>query len=349
MNTLAKLNKGLSEIPTLTAWYIGDISQALGKQDLYTKQTPERLKKLRESAIIESAVSSNRMEGVHVEQKRIAKVLFGKSKLHDRNEEEVRGYQQALNWIHNDHKNIKINNSTVKKIHKIIRGEIWDAGKYKVKDSDIIEIQENGNSFVRFKTVTAKQTSASMNELISLWKEKKNHPYINPLIWLASFNLDFLCIHPFRDGNGRVSRLLLLLQLYHLGFEVGKYISLERVIEENKERYYETLYESSQNWHKGKHEQWIYINFVLYILKEAYKEFEERVKISSSPKGSKSEHIRKTIGTISKSKKPFRIRELQEKCPGVSIDLIRRTLKKMKDENLIECLGKGQNATWKMK
>ena len=113
---------------------------------------------------------------------------------------------------------------------------------------------------------------------------------------MAAFNLDFLCIHPFRDGNGRVSRLLLLLQCYHLGYEVGRYISLERLIEENKERYYETLEQSSVGWHEGKHDPWPYINYLFFIIKSAYKEFENRLGQIKSPRGAKTQMIEGAIG-----------------------------------------------------
>jgi hypothetical protein len=160
---------------------------------------------------------------------------------------------------------------------------------------------------------------------------------------LAAFNLDFLCIHPFRDGNGRVSRLLLLLQCYHLGYEVGRYISLERLIEQNKERYYETLEQSSEGWHEGQHDPWHYVNFVLYTLKTAYSEFEERVGQIASPKGAKTELV---ISVIGRHPGPFRISDIQKECPGVSVDLIRLVLKNLRSLGKVKCLGRGQNAEW---
>lgn len=153
------------------------------------------------------------------------------------------------------------------------RGDIWDAGKYKEKPVDIVEILPSGEQYIRFKSVSPEETPAmvkqSMDTMDSLLKDCRIHP----LILLGALNLDFLCIHPFRDGNGRVSRLFLLQTCYHLGFEVGRYISLERIIEQNKERYYETLKISSQDWHEGKHDPWPYIGYLLFILKQAYKEF----------------------------------------------------------------------------
>ena len=330
-------------IPAATSWYLADLGEARGRQDLFTKQSPQKLKGLRENAIIESAVSSNRIEGVSVDQARVRTILFGKLPLCDRNEEEVRGYRDALKLIHEQGNKLAISARTILNLHRMCRGEIWDAGKYKEKDGDIIERYPNGRERVRFKTVTAVKTPAFMKELVEKWEQCLLEKWVHPAIALAAFNLDFLCIHPFRDGNGRVSRLMLLLQSYHLGYEVGRYISLERLIEQNKERYYETLEQSSRGWHKGKHDPWLYINFVLYTLKTAYKEFEERVGQIASPRGAKTELI---INMIGRQRDPFRISDIQKECPGVSLDLIRSVLKKLRLSRRVKCLGRGQNAEW---
>lgn len=166
------------------------------------------------------------------------------------------------------------------------------------------------------------------------------------MVALAAFNLDFLCVHPFRDGNGRVSRLLLLLQCYHLGFEVGRYISLERLIEENKDRYYETLETSSQGWHEGKHDPWPYIHFVLYILKTAYKEFERRVGEVAVPRGAKTDRVHDAVNAFPGE---FTITDLERACPGISRDMVRRVLRDMKKADQVECLGRGPGAGWRKK
>lgn len=330
-------------IPATTSWYLADLGEARGKQDLFTKQFPQKLKVLRENAMIESAVSSNRIEGVTVDQARIKTVVFGKSILRDRDEEEVRGYRDALNLIHEQGRGLPLTEETLLNLHRLCRGNIRDAGKYKEKDSDIIERYPNGRERVRFKTVPAAKTPAFIRELIRRWEQCLEERWVQPLIALAAFNLDFLCIHPFRDGNGRVSRLLLLLQCYHLGYEVGRYISLERLIEQNKERYYETLEQSSQGWHEGKHDPWPYTNFILYTLKTAYREFEERAGEIASPKGAKTELL---ITAIGRQLGPFRISDVQKECPGVSLDLIRSVLKRLRSSGKVKCLGKGQNAQW---
>jgi Fic family protein len=160
---------------------------------------------------------------------------------------------------------------------------------------------------------------------------------------LTAFNLDFLCIHPFRDGNGRVSRLLLLLGCYHLGYEVGRYISLERLIEDNKERYYETLEKSSRHWHQGKHDPWPYINYLLFIIKTAYREFEERAESLKEPRGAKTEMVLKAIDSFYDS---FTISELKRECPNVSVDMIRKVLKDLNKQGKIRSGGRGQSARW---
>jgi Fic family protein len=345
MMTLRQFAEKNIDIPSITAWYLADLSEARGRQELYTKQSPQRLKALREHALIESAVSSNRIEGVVVEPSRINTILFGKSHqlLRDRDEEEVRGYRDALKLIHEQGAKLPVSENTVKRLHLLSRAKIGDAGKYKSKDSDIVEKYPDGRVRVRFKTVSTKQTPQYMNELIELWHDCLNEQWIHPVLAMAAVNLDFLCVHPFRDGNGRVSRLLLLLMNYHLGFEVGRYISLERLIEQNKERYYETLEQSSQGWHEGKHDPWTYINFLLYTLKTAYREFEERVGDISSPKGAKTETI---INSLKKKSGLFSVADIQRECPGVSLDLVRRVLKDLRANGQVECLGRGRNAQW---
>jgi Fic family protein len=346
MMTLRQFAKRPEAVPASTAWYLADLGEARGKQELFTRQTPQRLRILREHALIESAVSSNRIEGVEVEPSRIGTIIFGRPLLRDRNEEEVRGYRDALKLIHEQAVQLPVSEETVLRLHRMIRGEIWDAGSYKDKDGDIIEKYPDGRERVRFRPVSAAKTPVAMRELIGLWEAASRERWVHPLVALAAFNLDFLCIHPFRDGNGRVSRLLLQLQCYHLGYEVGRYISLERLIEQNKERYYETLEQSSTGWHDGRHDPWPFVNYLLFILKTAYREFEERVGQIASPRGAKTELV---VAAIERASGPFRVADLQRSCPGVGLDLIRSVLKKLRAAGKVECLGRGQNAQWRRK
>lgn len=344
MKTLELFSKKTIQIPLQTIWYLTDISYMQGLQELYKKQIPQKLKVLREHALIESAVSSNRIEGVEVDKSRIGTLIFGKPSFQDRNEEEVQGYRDALNLIHNQNTKLSISEKTILQLHRLCRGDIWDAGKYKEKDIDIIQKYADGRQRIRFKTVSSMETPMMMKETIALWQKGVKEKWIQQLILLGALNLDFLCIHPFRDGNGRVSRLLLLLNCYHTGIEVGRYISIERLIEVHKERYYETLEESSFQWHKGKHNPWPYINFILFVINSAYKEFKERVESIKESRGTKTEIV---YSAIKQQKLPFTIADIRKQCPGVSIDMIRHILKQLRASGKVKCLGRGKFAQWK--
>ena len=351
MHTLRLFMSAKCQIPTTTAWYLSDLGEFRGKQELYTRQSPQRLNSLREHALIESAVSSNRIEGVAVEPSRVIDLLASPRPLfRDRDEEEVRGYRDALAWIHQDIARILFTEDTIKLLHATARGQIWDAGKYKDRDGDIIERYADGAERVRFRTVRAVDTPHAMSGLIADWHTCLDERWAPALVVLAGFNLDFLCIHPFRDGNGRISRLLWLLQTYQLGYEVGRYISLERLVEQNKERYYETLEQSSRGWHEGEHDPWPYINYVLSILKSAYQEFADRMGEIKAPRGAKREQVLAGVARLtSQPGKVFTISELEQSSPGVSRDMVRRVLREQQSAGAVECLGRGPAAIWRKK
>jgi Fic/DOC family len=345
MMTLRQFVDKPPAIPAATSWYLADVAQALGKQELFTRQAPQKLKALREHALIESAVSSNRIEGVEVDPKRVGTIVFGKALPRDRDEEEVRGYRKALDLIHTQSTTLPISEETIRQLHSLSRGGLGDAGHYKQTESDIIEVHPGGRREIHFRTVPAANTPGFMAELIELWHEIQNQRIVHPLIALGAFNLDFLCVHPFRDGNGRVSRLLFLLQCYQAGLQVGRYISLERGIEQNKERYYETLKLSSHGWHQGKHNPWPYVNFLLYTLIDAYKELERRVGETASPKGAKTEIV---LQAVRSQRDEFRLADIERACPGVGRDWIRVLLADLKRKGELTSRGRGPAARWRV-
>ncbi|MDX9996313.1 MAG: Fic family protein [Rhodocyclaceae bacterium] len=346
-STLRLFAAGRYRLEAGTAWYLNDLGEFRGKQELYTQQSPQRLKALRESAIIESAVSSNRIEGVNIDPSRVRDVLASPRPLfRDRDEEEVRGYRDALALIYRSPRALPISNETIQHLHGMIRGQIWDAGRYKDKDGDIIERFPDGSERIRFRTVPAARTISAMGGLIADWQRCLDERWVPPLIGLAAFNLDFLCIHPFRDGNGRVSRLLWLLQSCQLGYEVGRYVSLERLVEENKDRYYATLAESSLRWHQGKHDPWPYANFVLSIMKMAYRDFVERVGEVKAPRGEKRGRVLAGIRDLLARPQGFKLKELEQACPGVSRDMVRHVLREQQETGEITCTGRGPGAVW---
>ena len=333
----------MKNVPLITTWELAELAEMKGRQELYTKQSPQRLKRMREFSMIESAISSNRIEGIAIDEKRVGTVLFGTTNLHDRNEEEVRGYRNALDLIHSQADKLGLSLDTICRLHALSRPGIWDSGKFKEKSGDIIEKYADGSSRIRFKTVEPEKVADFLTAAINGYQEQIRNNWISPLIALAAFNLDFLCIHPFRDGNGRVSRLLLLLMLYQLGYEAGRYISLEKMIESTKEQYYETLELASRDWHTGKHDAWPYINYLLFVFKNVYKEFEERFAHTAAPRGAKTEQIIRTINGFSSD---FTLRQLEQQCPGISRDKIRLVLKQRAQAGFIFCTGRGAGSRW---
>ena len=332
------------DLPMGAVWLIASISEYKGKQDLYTRQSPQILKTLLEIALIESAESSNRIEGVIVDKDRLKPLVIGHSKPRDRSEEEVAGYRKALDFIHKKHSSLRITEETIKELHRLCRGESWDAGKWKQKDNNIIRKHANGRIEVIFKPVSAKETPDMMKQLCLAYENSITQLKYPDLYAVACLILDFLCIHPFRDGNGRVSRLLTLLALYQHGFQVGKYISLERIIEQSKETYYESLNKSSQDWSKSKHDSFPWSNYFLGTVLGAYKEFEERAGNLKPARGVKTEIIETAVN---KQFGKFSISDIERACPNVSRPMIRVVLEDLRAKGKIEVLGTGRSAHWR--
>lgn len=332
------------ELPLSAVWLMNSISEYKGKQDLYAKQSPQVLKTLLETALIESTESSNRIEGVTVDKKRLIPLVIQHSKPRDRSEEEVAGYRNALELIHKKYSSITITPDIIKELHRLCREESWDAGKWKEKDNDIIKKFPDGRVEVIYNPVSAEQTPEMMNQLCLVYENSISQLNYPPLYAIACLILDFLCVHPFRDGNGRVSRLLTLLALYQHGFQVGKYISMERIIEQSKETYYEVLNKSSQNWHESKHDIFPWFHYFLGTILRAYKEFEERAENIKPAKGVKTGIV---ITAIKKQLGEFTISDIEKECPNVSRVMIKNVFQQLQKRKEIISLGKGQSAKWK--
>jgi len=343
MKSFIKKGKEL-KIPAGAVMLMNDISEFKGKQDLYAKQSPQVLKALIERALIESAESSNRIEGVTVERSRLKPIVLQQIKPRDRSEEEVAGYRKALDYIHKNYASIEITPDVIKELHSLAQAGAWDAGKYKKKDNDIIKKYPDGTSEVIFKPVSAKDTPEAINNLSRAFGHSVDQLKYPPLYAIACLILDFLSIHPFRDGNGRVARLLILLSLYKYGFNVGKYISLERITEESKETYYETLNKSSAGWHEAKHDVEPWLFYFLGIVLSAYRELERRAGNVKPARGAKTGIVTETIKDQHGN---FKISDIERACPSVSRHMIRAVLRKLQKDKVIKSLGKGQSAEWK--
>ena len=342
MKSFSEVLSRLDSIPVNVTWMLQSIAEKRGHQELYTRQSPERLRKLREYAMIESAVASNRIEGINVDAQRVGTIVFGNGIMRDRDEEEVRGYRKALDLIHESGASLDLSAEVVRKLHALTRPSIWDSGEFRTNECEIIQTYADGSSRVRFKAVAPDCVVEMLNGAIKAYESTIEDGRIPSLVALAAFNLDFLCIHPFRDGNGRVSRLLLLLMLYKLGYEAGRYVSLERLIELSKERYYESLERSSALWHEGRHNIWPYVNYLLFTFDELYDEFELRFSSLAAPRGEKTATVESVLNAM---ERPFTIREIEFKCPGVSRETIKSVLKRNPD--CFECTGRGAGARWR--
>jgi Fic family protein len=338
--------KGLGEftLPLSTVWLMNDIAEAKGRQELYTKQAPQILKALRELAIVESVESSNRIEGVTVAPDRLRPLVLGNARPRDRSEEEIQGYRYALDAIHRAAGEFPVSPEILCDMHRTIQEGAGDAGQWKKVDNDIIELRPRQAPRIRFRTLAAKKVPKAMEETCLLYRHALDQQHVPALLAVAALVLDFLCIHPFRDGNGRVSRLLTVLALYHHGYEVGRYVSLERLIEESKEDYYAVLEASSAGWHEGRHDLLPWLNYFLAIVRRAYVQFEERAGQIKSPRGAKTTLIESAIDGLMGE---FSLSDVERICPAVSRDMVRRVLQQMQRDGTIECLGKGRSAKWR--
>jgi Fic family protein len=336
---LAKLRFNAQQLATLRS-----LGEYRGKQRLFVAQSPEVLSDLRQVAVVESTESSNRLEGVVVAAHRLKSLVLKNATPQSRSEQEVAGYRDALGMIHENGEAIPLSEGTVLQMHGMLyRYMPQTGGHWKATNNDIIERHPDGSSRIRFRPVAAHLTPIAMAEMIARYRSALDRQLADPLVLVPLVILDFLCIHPFPDGNGRMARLLTLQLLYHFDYAVGRFISLERIFEESKESYYETLEASSQGWHEAVHDIAPWLDYFWGALLRAYKEFEERVGTIERGRGAKGDRVR---AEILKRQRPFSISEIEEACPGISRDMVRVVLRAMKAEGRIEPSGKGRGAKW---
>lgn len=336
---LAELRFDSQQLATLRA-----LGEYRGKQQLFVSQSPEVLSGLRQVAVVESTESSNRLEGVVVASHRLKSLVLKNAAPQSRSEQEVAGYRDALSLIHESGEEMPFSEGTVMQLHSMLyRYMPQPGGHWKATNNDIIERHPDGSSRIRFRPVSAHLTPMAMADMMARYRTALDQHLADPLVLVPLVVLDFLCIHPFPDGNGRIARLLTLQLLYHFGYAVGRFISLERIFEESKESYYETLEASSQGWHKGEHNIAPWLDYFWGALLRAYKEFEERVGTIERGRSAKGDRVR---AEILKRQLPFSITDIEEACPGISRDTVRMVLRAMKVEGLIAPMGKGRSAKW---
>lgn len=341
MRTIEKLD----QIPVRVIKTIAQINEYKGRQELHRKQSPEILETLQEIATIQSTESSNRIEGIKVSNEQLKKIMSQKTPPRDRSEAEISGYRDLLAMIHASALHIPVKPQTILQMHRDMYKYLpQPGGKWKATDNIIEQTLPDGTKQVRFIPVKAFLVPRAMDELCQSYNRYRSKEEMDDLLLIFAFILDFLCIHPFTDGNGRMSRLLTLLLLYRAGFEVGRFVSLERIIEESKETYYETLYKSSQGWHEGTHNPMPWVEYALGVLIAAYKEFEERVNLAENQRGTKANLV---MDTILRFQGEFSIQDIEQACPNVSRPTIHRVLAVLKNEGMVDCIVPGRHARWK--
>lgn len=320
---------------------LGTLRECKGRQNLFVEAKPDILTQLLEVAKIQSTGASNRIEGIFITEKRLEELVKDKAEPKNRKEEEIAGYREVLATIHESYEYINPRPNTILQLHKNMYSfcKINIGGQFKNTDNIIAETGPDGKQKVRFKPMPAYLTADAVEQLCNAYNKAIEEGAHDPLLLTCMFVLDFLCIHPFSDGNGRISRLLTLLLLYRAGFIVGKYISIEMLIEKTKESYYETLGISSNGWHENKNSAMPFVRYMLGILVKAYNEFEHRVERLHYIKVSKPERIKEIIsrhiGKITK-------REIIALAPDISEATIEKTLADLIASGYIEKVGKAR-------
>ena len=327
--------------------YLTQIHEEKGKQQLFLKQKPEELEKLVIIAKIQSTESSNESEGIRTTNTRLKQLVNEKTSPKNRAEEEIAGYRDALNIVHENFDSIPITPNFILQLHKVLLSHTSTSygGKYKNVQNYISATNENGKPCTLFTPLSPFETPIAMQELCDEYNRALGEGVVDPLILIPLFIHDFLCIHPFIDGNGRMSRLLTTLLLYRSGYYVGKYISLEAKIAKNKDLYYDALYDSQKGWHEGNDDPTPFVKYLLSIIEMAYDDFEDRVKLISKKVSAYElvdNAIKKKLGKVTKS-------DVAELCPTLSISAIEKAIAKMVEEGRLEKRGSGKTTYYVIK
>ena len=321
--------------------YLTQIHEFKGEQTLFIEAKADTLSQLVDIAKIQSIEASNKIEGIYTSDERLKALVKDSTRPRTRNEREIAGYRDVLNTIHENHDYIPPKPSIILQLHRdLYKFEGMDiGGRYKTSDNIIEEQDAEGNKSVRFRPMPAWETPEAIEKICQSYDEALNSENVDALIIIPMFVLDFLCVHPFNDGNGRISRLLTLLLLYRSGYIVGKYISIEKLIEQTKEIYYESLQLSSAGWHENKNDYEPFVKYMLGVIVAAYRDFSSRVSLLTTQGMSKpdrvKEIIRATLGPITKT-------EILAKCPDISQVTVQRALADLVDKGDIVKLGGGR-------
>lgn len=336
---LCRLATTIDDVNLLAA-----LAERRGREALNRDQRAATLEDLRRGAVVASIESSNRLEGIEAPGDRTRRIAELRVEPRTLSEQEIAGYRDALELIHSSAASMPLTTGVVRQLHELVfRYVPQQGGRWKSVDNSIVELDASRSVVrTRFRAVSAVETPQAM-QLLAERHDAAVAAGVDALVLTPLAILDFLCVHPFIDGNGRVARLLTLQLLYRSGLEIGRYVSLERLIEETKETYYESLERSSVGWHEQEHDALPWLRYFWGVLLRAYQLFEERVGAFERVKGSKSDHVRRAALRRSA---PFRISELEVDCPGISRETIRLVLRQLRREGSLDLTGHGAGARW---
>ena len=320
------------------------ISDLRSKEEFRKIQYTDAFETLRQKAVIESVKGSNAIEGIVTTDERIQDIVDGASPAtHD--EMEISGYKDALNLIHTEFKNMDIEEKTILRFHQMIVGQSSpiEGGSYKKTNNYIMEFDADGNRYVRFKPVSATSTPKAMQQLVLAYYDARQDSEIPKLLLIPCFILDFLCIHPFSDGNGRISRLLTVLLLYLSGYDIVRYISFEGLVNTYKDSYYNSLKQSSDLWHENKNDYVPFMVNFMQLLYKSYKTLDESFTEISLKKAKKSERVECILANAIV---PISKKEILERVPDISVKTVELVLSKMLKNNSIKKIGTYKDARY---
>lgn len=320
---------------------IAAIYKEAGKQELYLKRRPEELDKLVEIAKVQSTKASNAIEGIVTTNTRIRQLVGKKTTPKNRDEQEIAGYRDVLNMIHESFDAIPITQNYILQLHKILYSHMYNpmTGKTKSVQNYISATDPDGHVEILFTPLSPYETPEALDKICEEYNRVIGNMEVEPLIAIPVFIHDFLCIHPFNDGNGRMSRLLTTLLLYRSGFYVGKYISLEAKIAKNKDLYYEALGQAQSGWHEGAEDVVPFIKYLLGTILAAYKDFEDRFALVEIKLPALETVRRATQNKIGR----FTKQDIRELCPSLSVSSIEGALRKLVASGELKREGKGKN------
>lgn len=331
-------------LPVSVYHMIANIHEYKGKQELYVENYPDILEKMIDVAKIQSTKSSNAIEGIYTNDTRLKELMKKKAEPKNRIEEEIAGYRHVLDIIHENYDYIEFSKNDILTLHNQLYSYSYvnHKGKFKTLDNTIVEVDALGNKRVRFQPVSSFETERYFDEMVEAYNKAVKED-IPPLILIPTVIHDFLCIHPFDDGNGRMSRILTLLLLYKFGYFVGRYISIEMLIEESKDSYYEELQNSSEKWHTGENDELPFMKYMLGIIMKAYKECDNRFKLIGEEKLTSPERV---FSVVQKSLEPLSKKDIMILCPDISQRTVERALKELQNNEKIRQVGSGRSTKY---